>query len=144
MCLSERFVSVHPHVFVSLVSFHLVHNHTALKKLRTACQNVKHELSQSMEATIEVDSLADGEDLYDTLSRAEFEDMCDDIWERMMEPVTKAITDAGLAKHDVHEVVLIGGRLRCPVTSPPVALEGALACALCCRSVRSTSRSSSR
>jgi len=97
-------------------------NKRAVRRLRTACERAKRTLSASTQASIEIDSLVDGKDLYDTITRAKFEELCSDLFKSTLKPVEKCIRDAGkgkkadeqFAKKDVDEVVLVGGSTRIP------------------------------
>ena len=49
-----------------------------------------------------------------TLTRAKFEQLCDDLIQRTIEPCRKAVADAGLKVSDIDEVLLVGGSTRIP------------------------------
>ena len=53
--------------------------------------------------------------LVKTLTRSKFEQLCSELVKRSMEPVKKALKDAGLNKSDINEVILVGGSTRIPV-----------------------------
>ncbi len=89
-------------------------NARALRRLRTACERAKRVLSSSSQATIEVDSLADGQDLNLTLTRAKFESLCDSLFRKCMGPVEQVLRDAKMSKEKVDEIVLVGGSSRIP------------------------------
>lgn len=89
-------------------------NKKAMRRLRTACERAKRSLSSSAQASLEIDSLHDGVDFASTISRARFEEICADIFQRTMEPVEKVLRDAKLGKSDIHEVILVGGSTRIP------------------------------
>ncbi|KAJ8910395.1 hypothetical protein NQ315_010456 [Exocentrus adspersus] len=89
-------------------------NKRALRRLQTACERAKRTLSSTNQATIEIDSLADGVDLYSGISRAKFEELNNDIFMRTLEPVEKAIKDAKINKNKIDDVVLVGGSTRIP------------------------------
>merc|ERR1711959_150162 len=89
-------------------------NARALRRLRTACERAKRQLSSSASASIEIDSLHDGQDLYSSLTRARFEDLCGDLFRSCLDPVEKVLKDAGVSKSMVDEVVLVGGSTRIP------------------------------
>ncbi|XP_034254689.1 heat shock 70 kDa protein-like isoform X3 [Thrips palmi] len=89
-------------------------NKRALRRLRTACERAKRTLSSSTQATIEVDSLFEGIDLYTTITRARFEELNADLFKATLEPVEAALRDAGIDKTSVHDVVLVGGSTRIP------------------------------
>ena len=89
-------------------------NSRALRRLRTACERAKRSLSSSTQANIEIDSLAEGIDFYSRITRAKFEELCNDLFRSCLEPVEKALRDAKLQKNQIHEVVLVGGSTRIP------------------------------
>lgn len=89
-------------------------NKRAMRRLRTACENAKKNLSSSTQATIEIDSLFEGIDFVTTITRAKFEDLCADLFRKTFEPVEQVIKDSGVSKSHVHEIVLVGGSTRIP------------------------------
>ena len=89
-------------------------NHRAIRRLRTQCERAKRTLSSSTQATIEVDSLAEGVDYSSQLSRARFEELCMDYFRSTMGPVEKVLKDANMDKKSVSEIVLVGGSTRIP------------------------------
>jgi len=89
-------------------------NKRALRRLRTACENLKKTLSSASQATLEVDSLFEGIDFISMITRARFEELCGDLFRKTFEPVEKVIKDSGVSKSNIHEVVLVGGSTRIP------------------------------
>ena len=89
-------------------------NPRALRRLRTACERAKRSLSCSTQASIEIDSLANGVDFYSKITRAKFEELCNDLFRSCLEPMEKALKDANFHKNQIHEVVLVGGSKRIP------------------------------
>ena len=89
-------------------------NKRALRRLRTACEKAKRTLSSSTTASIELDSLFDGCDFNTTITRAKFENLCDDLFRRTMVPVENVLKDGKLSKSQIDEIVLVGGSTRIP------------------------------
>ena len=89
-------------------------NPKALRRLRTACEKAKRNLSASTQSSLELDSLHDGEDFLSSITRARFEELCADVFRRTMEPVQKVLADAKMSKGDVDEIILVGGSTRIP------------------------------
>ena len=89
-------------------------NKKSLRRLRTACERAKRTLSTSATATIECDSLYDGIDFNSSLTRAKFENICDDLFRKTMKPVEQVLQDAKMSKSQIHEIVLVGGSTRVP------------------------------
>lgn len=86
----------------------------AMRRLKTACESAKRSLSASTVANIEIDSLFEGHDFNTTITRAKFENLCNDIFQRTMAPVEQVLKDAKMSKSDVEEIVLVGGSTRIP------------------------------
>jgi heat shock protein 1/8 len=86
----------------------------ALRRLRTACERAKRTLSSGAQATIEIDSLFDGEDFTMTITRARFEDLNAKAFSGTLEPVAQVLKDAAIEKSGVDEIVLVGGSTRIP------------------------------
>ncbi|KAJ4286363.1 Hsp70 chaperone [Collariella sp. IMI 366227] len=89
-------------------------NARALRRLRTACERAKRTLSSSAQTSIEIDSLFEGIDFYTSITRARFEELCQDLFRSTLQPVDRVLTDAKVDKSQVHEIVLVGGSTRIP------------------------------
>ncbi|KFZ16579.1 hypothetical protein V502_05016 [Pseudogymnoascus sp. VKM F-4520 (FW-2644)] len=89
-------------------------NARALRRLRTACERAKRTLSSSAQTSIEIDSLFEGIDFYTSITRARFEELCQDLFRSTLQPVDRVLSDAKLDKTKVHEIVLVGGSTRIP------------------------------
>jgi len=91
----------------------------ALQRLKEAAEKAKIELSSSTQTEINLPYIsatdAGPKHLVKTLTRSKFEQLCSDLVKRSMEPVKKALKDAGLNKSDIDEVILVGGSTRIPV-----------------------------
>ena len=90
----------------------------SLQRLKEAAEKAKIELSSSAETEINlpyVTATASGpKHLVKKLSRSKFEQLTDTLVKRSMEPVAKALKDAGLSTSDIDEVILVGGSTRMP------------------------------
>ncbi|ORX82503.1 hsp71-like protein [Anaeromyces robustus] len=89
-------------------------NARSLRRLRTACERAKRTLSSSAQTSIEIDSLFEGIDFYTSITRARFEELCQDLFRSTIDPVEKVIRDAKLDKNGIDEIVLVGGSTRIP------------------------------
>lgn len=89
-------------------------NARAVRRLRTACERAKRTLSSAAQTTIELDSLYEGLDFNTSITRARFEELAVDLFRKAMDTVEKVLVDSGLAKSDIHDVVLVGGTTRIP------------------------------
>ncbi|KAJ5414420.1 Heat shock 70 kDa protein [Penicillium cosmopolitanum] len=92
----------------------LTSNARALRRLRTACERAKRTLLSAAQTSIEIDSLFEGIDFYTSITRARFEELCQDLFRGTMEPVERVLRDAKIDKSSVHEIVLVGGSTRIP------------------------------
>ena len=90
----------------------------AMQRLREAAENAKINLSNQTTTDINLPFItADAtgpKHLQKTLTRAQFEQMTDDLYERTKEPCRKALADAGLTADKIDEVLLVGGSSRMP------------------------------
>lgn len=89
-------------------------NPRSLRRLKTACEKAKQTLSNSSTAAVEVDALMEGTDLYTTISRAKFEDICHDLFKTPLETLSNVLKDGKASKNDIDDVVLVGGSTRIP------------------------------
>ena len=89
-------------------------NKRALRRLKTSCERAKRSLSSSNSATVELESLHEGIDFFSSITKARFESLCMNLFQKCISPVTKVLQDAGVSKSQVDEVVLVGGSTRIP------------------------------
>jgi len=93
----------------------------ALQRLKEAAEQAKKELSQSMSANIQLPYLSLTENgpanLDETLTRAQFEQMTNDLLERTRKPFNDVIKEAGVKVADIAHVVLVGGSTRMPAVT---------------------------
>jgi len=89
-----------------------------LQRLKEAAEKAKIELSATMETEINLPFLTADQTgpkhLVKKLSRAKFEQMCDDLFQRAIEPTKKCLADAKKGPKEIDEVVLVGGSTRVP------------------------------
>jgi len=86
----------------------------AVQKLRREVEKAKRSLSSQHQARIEVESLIDGEDFSETITRARFEELNMDLFKSTMKPVENVMKDADMKKSEIDEIVLVGGSTRIP------------------------------
>lgn len=90
----------------------------ALQRLKEAAEKAKIELSSQTSTEINLPYImpVDGipKHLVKTLTRAKFEQLCDDLIQATLEPCRKALSDAGYKASDIDEVLLVGGSTRIP------------------------------
>lgn len=96
----------------------------ALQRLKEAAEQAKKELSTQMQTSIQLPYLSLTEsgpaNLDVTLSRAQFEQMTEDLLERTRKPFEDVIKEAGIQVSDISHVVLVGGSTRMPAVSDMV------------------------
>jgi len=90
----------------------------AIQRLREAAEKAKKELSSSVKANVNIPYLANknGTPLHlnTTITRAQYDKLIDDLVERTIPPCEICLKDAGIAKGDINEVLLVGGMTRTP------------------------------
>ena len=89
-----------------------------LQRLKEAAEKAKIELSSTMETEINLPFLtadASGpKHLVKKLSRSKFEQMCDDLFQRALEPTKKCLADSKKSPKEIDEIILVGGATRVP------------------------------
>ena len=96
----------------------LRHDAMALQRLKEAAEKAKIELSSSQSTEINLPYIMPingiPQHLVMTLTRAKFEQLCDHLVQRTIEPCRAALRDAGLSASQIDEVILVGGSTRIP------------------------------
>jgi len=86
----------------------------ALQKLKSEVEKAKRDLSSVQSVKIYIEGLIDGIDFEENLTRAKFEELCNDLFKNTLKPVEQVLEDSGLKKSEVDEIVLVGGSTRIP------------------------------
>ncbi|XP_052219891.1 endoplasmic reticulum chaperone BiP-like [Dreissena polymorpha] len=86
----------------------------AVQKLRREVEKAKRALSSQHQTKIEIESLFDGEDFSETLTRAKFEELNIDLFRGTLKPVQRVMEDGDLKIGEIQEIVLVGGSTRIP------------------------------
>jgi molecular chaperone DnaK len=90
----------------------------ALQRLKEAAEKAKMELSTTMSSDLNLPFITATQEgpkhLNYSLTRAKFEQLVDDLNQRTIPPMEKALKDAGISKEDIDEVILVGGSTRIP------------------------------
>jgi len=86
----------------------------AVQKLRREVEKAKRALSNSHQTKLEVESLFDGQDFSETLTRAKFEELNMDLFRSTMKPVKKVLEDGDMKVSEINEIILVGGSTRIP------------------------------
>ena len=90
----------------------------ALQRLKEAAEKAKIELSQQLETSVNLPFItadqAGPKHLQVTVTRAKFNELCEDLFDRLRIPCETALKDGGLSPSDVAEIVMVGGSTRIP------------------------------
>ncbi|KAI5431375.1 70-kilodalton heat shock protein [Lathyrus oleraceus] len=89
-------------------------NSKALRRLRTVYERAKRTLSYDTEATIDIDAIYEGIDFCSSITRAKFEQLNMDLFEKCMQNVENCLVDSKIDKSSVDDIVLVGGSSRIP------------------------------
>jgi molecular chaperone DnaK len=104
--------------FVKLEGVDLSRDPMALQRLKEAAEKAKVELSSTAQTEVNLPFITATDTgpkhLNMTLTRSKFEQLCDDLFQRTLEPCKTAIKDSGLSTSEIDEVVLVGGSTRMP------------------------------
>ena len=88
-----------------------------MQKLKGEVEKAKRDLSSVHQTKITIENLIDGLDFSETITRARFEELCNDLFKKTLQPVQQVLDDAGMKKTDIDEVVLVGGSTRMPAVT---------------------------
>jgi heat shock protein 5 len=86
----------------------------AIQKLRREVERAKKILSSQTQTRLEIEAFHGGQDFSETLSRARFEELNMDLFKKTLIPLDRVLEDAKLKKHQIDEIVLVGGSTRIP------------------------------
>lgn len=89
-------------------------NKKSLRRLQTAAEKLKRNLSSSNHAQLEIESFYQGIDFTSSLTRARFDELCSDVFNKTISTVESVLSDSKLSKSDIDEVILVGGSTRIP------------------------------
>ncbi|MFS7922635.1 putative Heat shock protein 70 family [Helianthus anomalus] len=92
----------------------LTTNVKALGRLRVACEKAKRILSSTTQTSIDLDFLHEGIDFSMKFTRAKFEELNMELFDKCIEIVEKCLNDANIEKSDVDKIILVGGSTRIP------------------------------
>lgn len=116
--LDEKIINWLAEEFMKEEGLDLRKDPMSLQRLKEAAEKAKIELSSSTETEINlpyITATATGpKHLVRKLSRAKFEQLCDDLIRATIEPCRKALQDAGMSTSDIDDVILVGGSTRIP------------------------------
>ncbi|MBP3739404.1 MAG: molecular chaperone DnaK [Muribaculaceae bacterium] len=114
----QRIITWLAEEFIKQENIDLRKDPMALQRLKEAAEKAKIELSSQTSTEINLPYITqqDGmpKHLVKTLSRAMFEQLCDDLIQATMRPCEQALRDAGMSTSDIDEVILVGGSTRIP------------------------------
>ncbi|KAI6902944.1 78 kDa glucose-regulated, partial [Hortaea werneckii] len=89
-------------------------NPKTMGKLKREVEKAKRTLSSQMSTKIEIEAFHDGNDFSETLTRAKFEELNNDLFKKTLKPVEQVLKDAKMKKSDIDDIVLVGGSTRIP------------------------------
>ncbi len=89
-------------------------NKKTIKKLKISCEYIKRSLSSNKETTLCLNNFYDNKDILQKISSKEFNNLCQDLINRLEKPINDALADAKLTYNEISEIVLVGGSTRLP------------------------------
>merc|ERR1711865_39853 len=101
-------------IFNKKTSTDMTKDKRSMQKLRREVEKAKRALSSTHQARLEIEALYDGHDFSETLTRARFEEINNDLFKNTLGPVKQVMEDSGLKKTQIDEIVLVGGSTRIP------------------------------
>ncbi|KAM0062522.1 putative Heat shock protein 70 family [Helianthus debilis subsp. tardiflorus] len=89
-------------------------NARAIGRLKVACEKAKRDLSSTTQTSIEIDCFYDGIDFSMKVTRAKFEELNVSFFKKCIHHVENCLRDGNVHKHNVDDIVLVGGSTRIP------------------------------
>lgn len=86
----------------------------SMGKLKREVEKAKRTLSSTTSTRIEIESFHKGKDFSETLTRAKFEELNNDLFKKTLKPVEQVLKDAKAKKSEIDDIVLVGGSTRIP------------------------------
>jgi endoplasmic reticulum chaperone BiP len=108
--LTEHFVKI----FKKKHELDIKSDPRSMQKLKSEVEKAKRDLSSVHQTKINIENLMGGIDFSETITRARFEELCNDLFKKTLQPVQQVLDDAGMKKTEIDEVVLVGGSTRIP------------------------------
>lgn len=87
-------------------------NRKAIRRITTECERAKCLFTASSHANINIENLIGDQDLRQEISRDDFNEMCQDLFDRTLSIVIKVLDEADMVPTDIDDVVLVGGSSR--------------------------------
>lgn len=104
-----------PKKYKSKKSLLLENNARIIRKLRNACEQSKRILSFEEKSFVHIDNLLDEtQDFSSSITRETFQQICYDLFQRLLPPISKVLEISKTARSDIDEIVLVGGATRMP------------------------------
>jgi len=110
----QRLISHFMEKFQKTHSADMSKDKKAIQKLRREVEKAKRALSSTPSVQVRIEALHDGKDLDETLTRAKFEALNNDLFQKTLKPVQDVLADSKMSKSEIHEIVLVGGSTRIP------------------------------
>ncbi len=99
----------------------------AMQRVKDAAEKAKKDLSGVSKTSISLPYITVGSDgpvhLENSLTRAKFNELTDDLVQKTLQPLRKALKDANMTKNDIHQVLLVGGSTRIPAVQESLKSE---------------------
>ena len=89
-------------------------NQKIIRRLKIECEQLKKDLSVLKEATIDIGNLFGDEDFVISVSRADFENLCDDLFQKTIKILEETLKKAKLNKNNIDDIILVGGSTKIP------------------------------
>jgi heat shock protein 5 len=86
----------------------------AMTLLKRECEEAKKRLTSTLVADIYLPGWVDGKDLKEKIPRYEFEMQCDEIFDRILEPIERVVDDSGIEPDEITNIIMVGGSSRIP------------------------------
>ena len=112
----ERLLNLCIKLFKEKTNIDLSDNEMAVNKIRKQCEDLKKALSDATEAYIDIEKIIDGKNLSLEITRSQFEECCEDFFDKCINCVEEVIQESKLDKNDIDYIIQVGGSSNIPKT----------------------------
>ena len=89
-------------------------NKQLIKKLKINCERIKRILNYKETVDLNIPRFFKDIDIIEKVTRTEFEDICEPLFQKIKKSIDKALSNTKLTKNDIQEIILVGGSTRIP------------------------------
>jgi L1 cell adhesion molecule like protein len=101
-------------LFKDKTEIDISNNQKVLRRFKEKCEKIKEDLSESLTTQLCIDFVPGSDECILNINRIDFENVCKDLFKKLIPPIKEVLNDAKLEKEDIDDILLVGGSSRIP------------------------------